>query len=78
MVSYGVGSGGAGAVKNSCWCRCCIPVQELRVLQPRSPAGKQHILHKAEKIGTGKYFKLDYNEIIVYGPVSTLHPESVI
>lgn len=37
-----------------------------------------NILHKAEKIGTGKYFKLDYNEIIVYGPVSTLHPESVI
>lgn len=46
----------------------------------QSPGGGNsiNILHKAEKIGAGKYFKLNYNEIIVYGPASTLHPESVI
>lgn len=37
-----------------------------------------NILHKAEKIGAEKCFKLNYNAIIVYGPASTLHPESVI
>lgn len=46
----------------------------------QSPGGANsiNILHKAEKIGAGKYFKLNYNEIIVYGPTSPLHPESVI
>lgn len=46
----------------------------------QSPGGGNgiNILHKAEHIGAGKYFKLNYNEIIVYGPASTLHPESVI
>lgn len=37
-----------------------------------------NILHKAEKIGAGKYLKLNYNEIIVYGPASPFHPEPVI
>lgn len=46
----------------------------------QSPGGgsSTDILHKAEKIGAGKYFKSNYNEIIVYGLASTLHPESVI
>lgn len=37
-----------------------------------------NIFHDAEKIGAGEYFKWNYNEIIVYGPASPFHPESVI
>lgn len=46
----------------------------------RSPGGRNgiNIPHKTEQIGAGKCFKLNYNEIIVYGAASTLHPESVI